>query len=537
MDKIFCFPGVEPNNGANGAFCSPAMRASVRQLVLLTYNPNCLFTNIPDSELFSTSRHNLGIYRGIANSCQYVIAKENLKGVAVQSVVENALARVILRLGGLRVGIVGEDTNRACFVQVPSMNLLDFIQWKTVTTSSPHDEHVLQLLSDRLEQLWPDIAHRPPWKLLVLEVDSADKDVVLLEIVFAVHHAVADGKSTAIFHKQLLRELNGSSGTPTELKQHVLTFSQPPVLTPSQEELIPFKISWSFFLRLIWSELLCPSWLKPTPAFEPWCGKPICLEPHKLCTRLVTINADTVSGLVSACRTHGATLTAILHVLILASLAHHVPADTASTFSCETSISFRPWARLPPGVDLDLDEALADLATSSDKRWTPEVVSGLRSALMEHAGASAEKEEALIWPLAAEWRTGMKAKVASLPNDDSTGLMGYVSDWNRRWLDCIGKARDCTWDFANIGSMSGVTPGCPNGWSIRRTLFTQPAKVAGPALGVGIAGIEGGELTLAFTWQETIIDATIVDGLVKDLDAWFEHFAETGWFGIFEGKE
>lgn len=465
-----------------------------------------------------------------------MIAKDKLKGLPVQSVVEVALARVILRLGGLRVGIVGEDTGQACFVEVPSMNLLDFIQWKTVTTidTAHHDKQALQLFKDRLEQLWPDTAHRPPWKLLVLEVDSVDKDVVVLEILFAVHHAISDGMSTSIFHTQLLQELNGSSGSPTELRQHILTFTQPPALTPSQEELVSFRTSWFFFLKLLWREVLCPSWLKPTPTFEPWCGKPTCLEPHKLCIRLVTLDQATVSSLITACRTHGSTLTAVLHVLILVSLIRHVPADTATAFTCGTSISLRPWAKLPPGVDLNLDAVLADLYTSSNKTWRPEAVAGLRAALSQ-AGAPADREEKLIWRLAAEWRAEMKAKVASLPNDDSAGLMGYISDRHKWWLDRIGKPRDLTWDFANIGSISGVSAGGENGWSIRRSLFAQPVTVAGSAISVGIAGVEGGDITLTFTWQETIIDTDIADGLVEDLRIWFEHFDETRRFTIFEG--
>lgn len=465
-----------------------------------------------------------------------MIAKETLQGRPVQSVVEDALARVILQLGGLRVGIVGEDTNQPAFVQVASMNLLDFIQWKTVTATKPaqHTEHVLQLFKDRLEQLWPDTAQRPPWKLVVLEVDTADKDSIVLEMLFAVHHALSDGKSTFVFHAQLLRELNAASGSPAELKQHVLTFAQPPVLAPSQEQLIPFKISLLFFLKLLWQEILCPSWLKSSPTFAPWTGKPISLEPQKLCVRLLTIHPDTISSLIAACRIHGATLTAILHVLILASLSRRVSADTASAFLCETSISYRPWAKLPPGIEMDLDAVLTDLATSSDKLWTPEVVAKLRSAL-DHGEATMQQENKVIWPLAAEWRTEMKAKIASLPNDDPTGLMSHVSDWNKRWLDCLGKPRDATWEIANIGSMSGGSPDDGNGWSIRRSLFAQPAKVAGSAFAVGVAGIEGRDLTLTLTWQETIVDVTIMDGLVEDLSAWLTSFAATGTFGILDG--
>lgn len=467
-----------------------------------------------------------------------MIAKEELKGLSVQSVVENALARVILQLGGLRVGIVGEGTNQPCFVDVASMNLCDFMQWKTVAAASQvaRDEHVSQLFTDRLEQLWPDIAHRPPWKLLVLEFDHGNEDDVVLEMLFAVHHAIADGKSTSVFHSRLLQALNTTSGPPPELQQHVLSFTQPPVLAPSQEELVRFTTSWPFFLKTLWQELLCPSWLKSAPTFKVWSGKPVALEPHKVGMRLVTIQAAMASGLISACRTHGVTLTGIVHILVLASFARRVQANTASAFSCETSISLRPWAKLPPGLDMDIDEVLADLATSHYQTWEPETVSRLRFALDNPRAADGQGEK-LVWDLATAWRTAIKAKVASIPNDDPAGLMGYVSDWNKRWLACIGKPRDWTWDIANVGSINGVSPGSESDWSIRRSLFAQPAKVAGPALGVGMAGIQGGDVTLTFTWQETIIETEVVDGLVEDFGTWLQHFERTGRFGIFEQHE
>lgn len=487
------------------------------------------------SEHWSTSRHALGLYRGIANSCQYVIAKERLQGRQLQSVVEEALARLVLRLGGLRVGVIKEDTNHAAFVQVPSMNLQDFIQWKTVTASSqaPYDAHILDAIKERLEQLWPDTANRPPWKLLVVQNASSASGEVVLDMVFATHHVLADGKSTSVFHTQLLQELNGSSGPPPELKNHVLTFSQPPVLAPSQEELIQFKIGWSFFLKTLWGEL-GPAWLKPTPPAEPWRGKVITLEQHSLKLRLVAIKPDVVSSLVSTCRAHGTSLTGILHALVLASLARRVPPEVAPAFAGETPISLLPLAKLPPGVDVDLSKVLTDLNTGTNTVWGAETVAGLRAQLGK---ADDSLEEELIWPVAAAWRAQMKAKVASLPNDDICGLIAWVTDWQKRWQDRIGQQRDATWAVSNIGSVKGVGTEGPGGWRIRRSFFTQPALIVGPAFGVNVTGVEGSEVTMVMNWQETVIDAEIVDGVVEDLSTWIECFGSTGKFGILKGAK
>ncbi|KAL2284522.1 hypothetical protein FJTKL_08894 [Diaporthe vaccinii] len=485
-------------------------------------------------EQWSTSRHAIGIYTGIANSCRYVVAEHRLHGRPVQAVVEDALARLMLRLGGLRVGIINEDTNHASFVSVASVNLRDFIGWETVAESSQaqFDARVLGSTKNRLEQLWPDVASRPPWKLLVIQNGASAPGEVVLDMIFATHHALADGKSTMVFHNGLLRELNSNSASLGELQSHILSFDRTPVLAPPQQQLIQFRIGWLFFLQTLWKEF-GPSWLKPRPPVEPWVGKVITLESHRLNLRLISIEPEVVTSLVTACRTHGATLTAILHVLVLASVAKRVPAEVAPAFSSETPIGLIPWAKAPPGVDVNLNNLLSVLNTSSNKVWDADTVADLRRRLGE---ADDGLEENLIWPLAAIWRAEMKTKLASLPNDDVCGLMDYVTDWQKRWEGKFGKRRDATWEVSNIGLIKGSPDEGHGGWTIQRSFFTQPAFLAGPAFAVNVTGVEGGEVTLTLNWQGGVIDDTIVDGVVKDLSAWLEEFRVNGSFDVVQSK-
>lgn len=486
------------------------------------------------SEHWSTSRHAIGIYTGIANSCRYEISEDRLHGRPVQAVVEEALGRLILRLGGLRVGIIKENTNQASFVSVASMNLGDFIEWETVTGSSQaqYDARVLEATKSRLEQLWPDVASRPPWKLLVVQNGASAPGKVVIDMVFTTHHALADGKSTMVFHNGLLRELNSDSPPPAGLKSHVLSFDRPPVLAPPQQELIQFRIGWVFFLKTLWEEF-GPSWLKPRPPVEPWAGKVITLEPHRLNLRLLSIEPEVVKSLVSACRTHGATLTAIIHVLVLASISKRVPAEVAPAFSSETPIGLLPWAKSAPGVDIDLTSMLLVLNTSSNKVWDADTVADLRRRLDEVDDGI---EEDLVWPLAATWRAEMKAKLASLPNDDVCGLMDYVTDWQKRWEGKIGQKRDATWEVSNIGLIKGIADEGQGGWTIQCSFFTQPAFLAGPAFAVNVTGVEGGEVTLTLNWQGGVIDDSVVDGVVYDMSTWLKEFRAHGRFGIVESK-
>lgn len=470
-----------------------------------------------------------------------MVSRESLDGLPVQTAVEHAVARLVLRLGGLRVGIAGEDTNKACFVRVPSMNLHDFIDWKNTSASSSlqQDDKVLQAIKDRLEQLWLDVADRPPWKLIVVQdtTPSTTGDIVL-DIIFAAHHALADGKSTTVFHTQLLHELNNptAASPPPELRNHVLTFTTPPVLAPSQEDLVPLTISWAFFLRTLWA-FLGPAWLKPKPPALPWTGAPVTLEPHTLNIRLVTLAPATAARLVAACRAHGTTLSGLLHALVLTSLARRVPADVAASFKGDTPISLLPWARLPPGApEIDLNAVMTDLVTGTNRVWDADTVAALRVRLDggggQQQGEDESEEAAAVWPLAKSWRDETRAKVATLPGDDVVGLLKYYGDMRPQWLAKVGGPRDATWELSNVGTIEGTgRPG--SAWSVRRTLFSQPVLVAGAAFTVNAAGLEGGPVNLVLNWQETVIDDAVVDGIACDLRAWFAEFERRGVFGIF----
>ncbi|KAG8164699.1 hypothetical protein KVR01_004974 [Diaporthe batatas] len=494
-------------------------------------------------EHWSTSRHAIGIYTAIANCCRYVVSDSHLSYDSAQSLVEVALARMIVRMAGLRVGITKEHTNQASFVSVPSMDLRDFIEWETVKEGSQaqFDARVLDVTKTRLEQLWQDVATRPPWRLLVVQNCTKDWGQLRLDMVFVTHHALSDGKSTMVFHTELLRELNycptdSGSGPPAELKNHVLSFDRAPVLAPPQQELVKFRIGWVFFLKTLWQEF-APSWLKPTPPVEPWTGKAITLEPHKLNLRLIPIDKEVVPKLVTACRSHGATFTAIIHVLVLISVAKRVPAQAAAAFSSDTPISLIPWAELPPGSEIeDITRVLSVLTTSSSKVWDAETVADLRRRLSEQDQGL---EEGLMWPLAATWRVEMKKKLASLPNDDVCGLMDYVTDWQKWWEGKIGKRRGATWEVSNIGLISPESAGHSSlaVWDIRRSFFTQPAFLAGPGFAINVTGVERGEATMTLNWQGGVIEDAMIDGVVEDLTRWLETFQVNGSFGIVENKK
>ncbi|KAK4155359.1 alcohol O-acetyltransferase 1 [Chaetomidium leptoderma] len=472
-------------------------------------------------EIYSSSRHSVGFYRCVANTCRYSVPQAALRGQAVRDAFETAVANVLLAIPSLTVGIVGQETSKPQFTQVLSINLKDHFEYRETADADPgtRDSVLLGILENQHDQPWPEIEHRPPWKLIVVARDAVPEDgVVVLDAVFAVHHSIADGRSTALFHTSLLNELNRSSGQPAQLSGCILnvTGSGARKLTPPMEELVKFSTSWGFLFQTLWREL-GPAWLQDQPA-APWTGKAITREPCRTNVRLITVPAVAVPRLLAACRANQTTLTPLLHALALASFARHVPPEEAVTFHSSTPIDIRPF------MDNSSDPAgrrslFGVFITAQYHDFSASLTRALRE------GPSTDE----IWKTAADLRRSMKQHLDNVPKDDIMSMLGWVTDWQKFWLSKVGQPRQDTWEVSNIGSMAGghgETDDAARGWKIQRSLMSQGATVAGAAISISVAGVAGGEIAVVLGWQEGIVEKDTVDGLARDLQSWLDRLGQ-----------
>ncbi|KAK0628128.1 hypothetical protein B0T17DRAFT_588338 [Bombardia bombarda] len=397
-------------------------------------------------------------------------------GRPIRDILEVAIANLVLSSPSLSVGIDGEETSAPCFVALTSLDLLNHFDCveSTATDANPLEReatlrHTLEALHD---QLWPDVSLRPPWQVKAIVYPQQSDGKLLIDVVFSLHHALGDGRSTAVFHTKLLNELNSASGRPSQLTGYVLHVSHRAELVRPQEELVKFTKSWPFLIGTLW-RTLGPTWLRgpqPTPA---WSGKPVSQEPFQTRLRFLTITTAAVPRLLSLCRAHGTTLTPLLHALTLAFLSRRLLPPPGAGFCSGTPIDLRPFVdgRSRPG---SLGGTMGVFVTSQSHKFEPDRIAGLRQG----------DQEDEIWKVAMELRQDQKKRLASLPRDDIMSMLGWVRDWHKYWLNMVGKPRSDTWEVSNIGSMAGghgEVTGAPEGWKIQRSIMTQGAAVAGPA--------------------------------------------------------
>ncbi|EJD49619.1 hypothetical protein AURDEDRAFT_150454 [Auricularia subglabra TFB-10046 SS5] len=461
-------------------------------------------------EMYSSYRQHLGIYRCVIFTCRYTTSPSSSPATLYA-----ALARVITKHPMLRVGILGQDTDNALFSHVLRVDLRNHVEFRTLDKAEGAEYN--QALSDVQawchDQLFEEVESRPPWRIIVARPSAQSE---FEDVVFRYHHSLMDGTSGKLFHEGLLAALNDVGDVSAE-PQYVLDFLDSPALPEGQEDAVPFTVGAMFMVGTLWSNL-APRFLRPAKP-TVWHGKPIDFShPHKARVLAVDVPAEDVANLVAACRSHNTTVTALFHALILTSLARRLPASEAPApaFVAATPINLRPW--LSPSVDATLKDSLRVLVSNTTHHFPASVTGPLRDA-------SGNELDALIWKAAQKIKADIRARTSTLPADDVVSLMKYISSWKNYFLEKDGQPREATWELSNVGSLN-TTSSDPR--RITRLLFTNGIMVAGAPMGFSMGTVDGGPLTIGLSWQEDIVPATLLEGIVADLAAFPKRLRETG---------
>ncbi|OAA35296.1 Alcohol acetyltransferase [Metarhizium rileyi] len=474
-------------------------------------------------ELYSSVRHSMGLYLSVTVTCRYTAPSPGQRIDA--ALLYPALARVVSAQPMLRVGIRGQDTNEAAYCHVKAMDLARHASFKTLDacaceTMDQYNQQIALLQGWHHSQTWPNLDDIPPWCIVVVQPGTAtgqDELSTVQDILFSFHHALLDGISGKLFHESLLRELNHQlhQEAANATSSRHLQLPDAPKLPEAQDHVITFTNSTSYLIRTLWNEL-GPSMLHASKPI-PWHSKAIDFAmAYVTLTKAVDVPGPVVTKLLQACRDHHTTITGLFHALTLASLAARLPADKAPSFAATTPIGLRPF--LGPSADPELKPLLRVLVTSYNHEFPPALVAQLR--------ASSNADET-TWRIAQRVKDELKARMATMPNDDINGLMKYNSDWFGFFKKKDGQPRPDSWEVSNIG----VFPPSPDpGFAVSRVYFTNGAMVTGSPLALGLGSVAGGPLSVSISWQKDVVEQDLVDGLAGDLAQFVTRFGETGRF-------
>ena len=433
----------------------------------------------------------------------------------------------------LGCGIVGEGGDAPAFTRLQQIALGDVLEFRKIdaVTDTEYDEKLMRMVGEQHSQLWPDLHLRPAWKLIIAQrsnrgVGEKEKAV---DAVFAFHHAIGDGTSGMAFHQSLLKALNTVPSRPPSTIRTIIQVPSHSAIISAVEDLIRLEISWSFLLRQIW-EKWRPWWSVPVSS-KPWTAAVVTL-PHpddfRSRVRLISLPRALTRQILSECRTRKTTLTGLLHGIIVSQLSLLVP--EARSFRATTPYSLRPVT----GTSV---EEIAVQLSALTTEYAPDTISALR-------GGGADPRQH-IWESARRFRREMTAELATLPKDNLLGLLPYVRDWHRMWLDQVGKARSSTFEVSNLGALRAEPKREQNepnrepkdnetACTISRLIFSQSAMVAGAAFSFNVASVESGPLTVTVTWQEGVVAEELMG---KILEGVWEELVEIGTGRAGGGRE
>ncbi|KAF7311439.1 hypothetical protein MKEN_01046100 [Mycena kentingensis (nom. inval.)] len=398
-------------------------------------------------EKFHATRNFLHIDTCVVGSAQYTASdgtKLNTRTLyaALRSLIEAHAA----------LGIQLEANAKLYWVRLRRVDLSRIVEFSSEITSL---ERVLEAQLARGFATQTDL---PLWRVQVLPDNT---------IVFAYHHAIADGMSAMAFHVQLLRALQTGHA---EDDSPIVEVPQTLTMLPAVDCAMNVRPS----LPLVFRELY--NLVVPLSA-RHWTANPCPKVPDTTTrVRIVSISAAETQKLLIACRAHQATVTGALYVLIACAISQLVERHKFKSIVGLIALSMRPNAGVSNYEICDYPSAVhAPVPTSTEFSW----------------------EEAS--------RVARLLKKQKVKGKEVIGLLRLLFGKYRAFFENkFGKKRESAFSLSNLGRWTAEAP--DGKWAVERMMFSQCDVVVGGAFNCSVAGEPNGAVNLVFAWGNGIED-------------------------------
>ncbi|KAI8944739.1 alcohol acetyltransferase-domain-containing protein [Xylaria longipes] len=480
------------------------------------------------NEAYQLAMYILDQYRGTSVSCRYTIPPR-LVGLGARAelmqTVEAAIIDVVLKHAVLQLGILKADSAKPTWVQLSSIDLRNHIQWHFIDDSTELEHALRELTEVQLDTPFPDLETRPGWRIIMLQQSSAET----LEMLFNWNHPHCDGMSGKIFQRHLFQSLNSKRETMTAQWSDSCVVQLPestPKLPPPIDQLIPLPLELRWTLNTIWEENK-PRMLCKSPYQADWA--PIVTSPYKTQFRVFTLDNSILANLLMACRVHDTTLTGLFHGLTLVSLASRLEKQAAAGFRGVTTVDLRRFLPRHPSKYpwLEPEETLGNYVTQLNHEFDPSFVSQIRS-LLESKDVADQSLPAeivgLVWSAATKVRGEILQKLETGVKNDIVGTLKFVMDWRTQMKQAAKRPRPASWMITGLGVLdskpSTGKSSMDEVWSLRRAQFALSAETTAAAIMISPMSVAGECLSVGGSWQDCIFDATLGEGVMRDLERW-----------------
>ncbi len=398
------------------------------------------------------------------------------------------------------VSVIDETPHAASWVRLDTIDLEEVTKFVTI----PGDQ---QFIEDEHQKPFERLGELPLWRVVIAEhqshaaVSSASGALgpisadIVFDVGFFYNHAIGDGLSGGAFHLDFLDALNtlgaetASSKTPLEPVIEVPKLE----LLPNLEKAACFPLSikyigWKIIKEFILGDKDPKRWSGPPVMFSPE-------TPPKTRMLTVVLPYDISAKISTRCRRNEATITPLLTVLIARRLANAYP--SYSRFLGTIAIQLRRF-------------------TGVSNRQMVDQVSGVT------VECSTKGEEGYISCSLVDWEVirGCKAVIdgaAKSPSNQVALMLKFISNFENFYWSKVGKDGTLSFEVSNIGLVDGglYDDGIAK---LKRLVFSQSANVTGAPYVFSVASVKGGDMAIALTWQEGMLEEAKAKKVMEDLE-------------------
>jgi hypothetical protein len=478
--------------------------------------------------------HRLGVQSNILVSARYE------GGDLTKPAILDALRTVALKHSALWHVFVYRPCPKRKGQHIIDLATLNTIDLEPLVTIVEDDGH--GLTSEFLEQFhneWlyttnePDV---PWWKLVVKGRD----------LVFVYHHALADGMSGQVFHRELLEALNSADATTAQAdEQYILHRTDTKIQAPTEPldvwkarhnipELIWITLRWFAIFTWYGASYIYGSFPAPKPL--PRDATSVLEQSQRNISRIVThrIPAAKMARILAACRENGVTFTPLfLTMLTIVPGSEFFP--TAKLGVSRYSYDLR--AHLP----MDKIEGATKngiMFNASSGGQHPHRVANFRKAIPFEAGKNpkistvrdAPIDAGFVWPLVKSYKEEMRKMThgrgarlwfsAKILPSTLEGFVGQV------W-DALNRTLPPTYHVSNLGAftadpVTGEKNDGPKTWSITDMQFSvgpTNGNIGSKGVIFSVAGVKGGDTVIHGNFEECVVSKDVAQDIIDRVTA------------------
>lgn len=494
--------------------------------------------------------HKAGVYEVVGNLFTSCGAQSNILVSAryaspsssssiTLSIIYRALACVIDEHPALSIIGVTQPSDkkkgnhRLWEARLRCINLEDCVEFVNAGVES---EKQLAVLYERCHNTWFNTSDKtkPWWKVLVVNAAAGSW------VVFVYHHNIGDGTSGYAFHRSLLATLN--SPPSVNQREKFSTFvpsSTKPIQPCATDDVSSVNVSWRHLLAsylipgyaryfvkrkyMIFSDIAHPSYTSPR-LDNPFYSSSSAITQ----VRLLRLEHDFMKSVLAACRDNNTSFTALLHTLILVTLAVDLYPNATFGFS-RLAVSVRHLLKSRPGKDV--------FTNAASMHYLPTRLKKFQSAGGSSSKSSENKENPFIpqysvdglrlWGLAREYKKGVSKFVGEKGHALQDFMAGkYLGEDDeevtKRWA--LGLFQGNSFVLSNLGVFDPIkeVKEAPRDeeWSIKEIHFSTAAIKAGLCdfpVAINVASLKGGQCVIAASFEKGILSEAIVGKLLAGI--------------------